>query len=104
MYGVVLVTMPDPVAPVEVRHEPVFHSVRVVAPLPEGLSRSGVPDFDDRYQAYTSDPHAALTVLSAEGPGAAGRARAVQLAQRGHRAAALAGRLAGPRRRRWSAA
>ncbi|MFF7638407.1 hypothetical protein ACFZB9_35440 [Kitasatospora sp. NPDC008050] len=67
VYGVVLVTMPYPVAPAEVRHEPVFHSVRVVEPLPEGLSRTGVPDFDDRYRAYTSDPHAALTVLSAEG-------------------------------------
>ncbi|GAB2701718.1 hypothetical protein [Kitasatospora kifunensis] len=67
VYGVVLVAMPHPLAPVEVRHEPVFHSVRVIEPMPEGLARTGEAAFEGRYRAYTSDPHAALTVFSAEG-------------------------------------
>jgi hypothetical protein len=55
-YGVALVTLPLLVDTVEVRHQPAFHSVRVVEPVPEGRVQTGVPRFDAGHETYCGDP------------------------------------------------
>jgi hypothetical protein len=66
-YGIVLVELPSPIDAVEVRHGQAFHSVRVVEPVPGGRVRSGVAEFDNRYETYAADPGNLRTVLSATG-------------------------------------
>ncbi|GAA2752330.1 hypothetical protein [Kitasatospora cinereorecta] len=62
-YGVVLVSLPAPVARIEVRHEPAFHSVRVVEPVPGGLASTGITPFDERYRTYVAEPLTVGTLL-----------------------------------------
>lgn len=67
-YGAVLVKLPTAVeSRVEVRHEPAFHSVRVVEPSPGGRLKSGDGWFDSRFEAYATDPRLALAVLTSAG-------------------------------------
>ena len=57
LYGVVLLSLPRPLAGAEMRCEPAFHCVRVPEPLPEGRVRLGVEAFDSCYQAFAApDP------------------------------------------------
>ncbi|MGF1430588.1 hypothetical protein [Kitasatospora sp. LaBMicrA B282] len=67
-YGVLLARLPAPVeSPIEVRHEPAFHSTRVTEPLPAPRVPSGAPFFDVRYEVYANDAQLARAVLSAAG-------------------------------------
>ncbi|MGK4578945.1 hypothetical protein [Kitasatospora sp. HPMI-4] len=65
VYGVALVELPVPLGEVEVRHEPAFHSVRVVEPVPDAPVPTGVADFDSHYRIYARDPHHVRTMLPA---------------------------------------
>lgn len=68
-YGLALVSLPEPSARIEVRHEPAFHSTLVVEPVPGGRVRTGVVTFDARYEVFASDPHhlgAGLSATDAE--------------------------------------
>ncbi|MCX4690301.1 hypothetical protein OG401_39465 [Kitasatospora purpeofusca] len=56
-YGLVMVSLPEPLSQIEVRHEPAFRSTLVVEPDPGGRVRTGVAAFDARYEVYTSDPY-----------------------------------------------
>ncbi|TQF02857.1 hypothetical protein E6W39_12050 [Kitasatospora acidiphila] len=66
-YGIALVTLPFPVDTAEVRHEPAFHTVRVVEPVPAGRVRTGAARFDTAYEIYCRDPHNGQSALSAAG-------------------------------------
>ncbi|MCC9306162.1 hypothetical protein LN042_03405 [Kitasatospora sp. RB6PN24] len=68
-YGIALVTLPFPVDTAEVRHEPAFHSVRVVEPVPAGRVRTGVARFDAAHESYCRDPHHGQSALSVAGVG-----------------------------------
>ncbi|MGC0316498.1 hypothetical protein [Kitasatospora acidiphila] len=68
-YGIALVTLPLPVDAAEVRHEPAFHSVRVVEPIPDSRVQTGVARFDADYEAYGRDAHHGQSTLSAAGVG-----------------------------------
>ncbi|WP_406194768.1 hypothetical protein OH807_05930 [Kitasatospora sp. NBC_01560] len=63
-YGLALVSLPEPSARIEVRHEPAFHSTLVVEPVPGGRVHTGVAPFDARYEVYVSDSHGKRTGLS----------------------------------------
>lgn len=64
-YGLVHVTLPEPVSRTEVRGEPVFTSARVYeAQLPEGLHSGPTADFNRAFQVYTPDRQAATLLTS----------------------------------------
>ncbi|MGE7435770.1 hypothetical protein [Kitasatospora sp. NPDC001175] len=65
VYGVARVELSVPLGEVEVRHEPAFHSVRVVEPVPDSPVPTGVAAFDGRHRTYARDPHHVRTVLPA---------------------------------------
>ncbi|WP_329560909.1 hypothetical protein [Kitasatospora sp. NBC_01266] len=67
-YGAVLVRLPEAVeSRIEVRHEPVFHSTRVLVPLSGDRLSSGDGWFDSHFEVHATDPRLVRTVLSTSG-------------------------------------